>query len=812
MTKMPSIARSGSHSVIARSAGDEAIRRASPPRKVGIPTGQSAANGEKGKTKKMNKKHSSTSARFIARAAAIPQAAAIIAVALALFSCSTWFEEKIALDTSREQTTLYDMLTPPAEITELLPPSEVHVSQAKHAQNIYISWSATAGASSYRIERAAVQKNTNGTFPETIEDESEFEPLTSVYGSNSYTDTIIGSLSSDAYQKEEYQTRYFYRVQAENIRKGLESDYKTSGAAYLLPPVCSVEATKGKSKESIVVTWDKVLGAESYDIYRTENGNGLRLEQIGSVQYGATTYTDPVRTAEQGIEFYYAVYAKTGATLSAASPLAMGYSLKAGAPNAPENVHVENGIGTDHKTITVCWDKAEDPGEGETITYSLYKTSSADSSYRLVKSEIAHGTTKYDDSSCKPGIYYYYFVQTVKLKTNTTSGETETLKSAFSENEAVGCLLSAPSSVEAADGDTADTIKIRWTPAVGSERLTDGAAFTYTIYAKDSRSGVPRQIAGAVQIPGIAEADGYLSHSVKKENFYCITTSNTAAAGKVSAESEIFAPMPDAPQNVTASKTEKMPPEYGPNAKNVYPVQITWQPPAKDTPAGYHVYRSQKPDSAFRRLTDTPITGTAYIDQNESAKAGTLYYYKVVSLNELDQGKKGNDPANGSGARGYGALTADEWFREYNKTTMASQKKLTLMHKTPDTAKLGSETINGDISGNLSYKAAIAGLGAEITMHYEDYADFYIMNDASLGVYFRMTGNTDTTSNMSANGTMHGTVVCTGMYPGEAKYDSLQIKGGAAGGGVYIVTTKTLDGNVILENQNVDWKVGEENR
>ena len=71
---------------------------------------------------------------------------------------------------------------------------------------------------------------------------------------------------------------------------------------------------------------------------------------------------------------------------------------------------------------------------------------------------------------------------------------------------------------------------------------------------------------------------------------------------------------------------------------------------------------------------------------------------------------------------------------------------------------------------------------------------------------------------MSANGSMNGTVTCThstennlvqGMYPGEAVYNNLQIKGGGAGGGSYGVTTRDLKLNEINKGE-VDWKVGEE--
>ena len=134
------------------------------------------------------------------------------------------------------------------------------------------------------------------------------------------------------------------------------------------------------------------------------------------------------------------------------------------------------------------------------------------------------------------------------------------------------------------------------------------------------------------------------------------------------------------------------------------------------------------------------------------------------------------------------------------------------MHKSNDMDKLGSETAKGDISGTLSYNAKIDGLGARILMHYTNYADFYSAGNSAYGVYFLINGDTNTSANMSANGNMDGTVTAanSGMYPGYAKYDKLEIKGGGAGGGYYIVCTKDKNGNTILGEGNVDWGVGEE--
>ncbi len=182
-------------------------------------------------------------------------------------------------------------------------------------------------------------------------------------------------------------------------------------------------------------------------------------------------------------------------------------------------------------------------------------------------------------------------------------------------------------------------------------------------------------------------------------------------------------------------------------------------------------------------------------------------------MNILGQGKNANE--QNEDTRGYGTLTREQWFREYNKTIMSSQNKkpggLTLMHNDA-TGALGSETINGNCTGTCSYNAKMDGLGARVTIYYNKYADFYINNDPSLGYYFLLTGNTNTSANMSANGNMYGknTAGVEGMYPGYAIYDNIQIKGGAASGGTYTVCTQDKNGNVILNEALISWTVGEE--
>ena len=729
------------------------------------------------------------------------------------------------MDTTTESGSLADFLVTDETVTQLEAPSQLSVSRGEYSGKILLSWTPVSYAKSYYIERAYVLRNSDGTWSEP--DETDFSCLKEhVYGTT-FTDIILSDPQSD---NEEYDYVYYYRIQAENIGKGYTAseftDFtveQTNGAGWLFAPPKNVDAWKGKNDSQIKISWDAVDNADFYRIYR--GISTVSMERIGTTYASQREFINSVTSAEQGVEYYFKVTAvnKLGIE-SERSSEALGYALKEGAPIAPETVTVTNGIAKSKNSLNITW-SAVSVSEESSLTYSLYRTSSVNSVYTLIKSGLT--LNSYTDQTVKTGIIYYYYIQSVVEKSG------ETIKSAFSEtgsdssNPAVGFLLSAPVTIEVTDGSDSTYKTVRWQPCAGASiAQSKNIPLTYSIYYSEEAEGDYKTLTDTPILPAL-DSDEYFSYEVEKKPFYKISTWNLTDFLESSLSSAV-APMPSAPINVTASKTLYIEENWTANSNNVYPVKITWQKPLNDSPAGYYIYRSTKVSSAFKKLNETavtPLTGSdseilSYIDVNESAKSGTIYYYKVVSVNSLNQGKKSNDPANDSEHKciGWGALTRDQWFREYNKTIIRSQSKLTLMHKSSDTDKLGSETISGDISGTLGYKAAISGLGARITMPYTNYSDFYISNDEALGVYFLLNGNTNTTSDMSGSGSMDGNVVCTGMYPGTAWYDNLKIKGGAAGGGYYDVETRNLDGKVVLSNSNgdsatrVDWLVGEEER
>ncbi len=745
----------------------------------------------------------------------------ILCTALLFTSCYTWFEEQIKMDTEKQRINLGDFLYQEKPITSLNPPTQLLVSQGSYSNVIKIHWDDVPYANSYRIERAIIAPDyTTGLY--TNPEDGDFKVLNKYVYSNTFVDKILSNPSNS---NPEYSYRYYYRVCAENIPKGLESSEFTetsvTSCGWLLCPPSSIEAAKGENPDYIQVSWTAVPKVNKYEIYRGEKENGLGMEYLDSVTGNILSYKNQLSSKEKGVEFYYKVRAVlSDGSQSAFTGLALGYSSEEGAPGAPTDVVVTDGSGVSKKSLNITWTATDPHTDGSktySIKYALYRTSSIDSIYTLVRNNITTGDVT-DESLLKPGIKYYYYVQTIATN---TADSTDIVKSAFSKTgpgesgEAVGWLLSPPSNCEVADSDDASKSVIRWTPAVGYEDVD----YMYNIYSIDTLDGVPQLMVHDIQPETdiVLGDDGYYTLTVDKKPFYRITTINDTLGSNLESDyGAIIAPSPSAPVNVTATKTDGLKDDGGLNSftsnnNGVYPVKITWAKPAGENPYGYYVYRSTKPDSSFRKITDNPITDAlSFIDENESARPGTLYYYKVVSLNVLMQGKNANEQSPDS--RGYGALTREQWFREYNKTVKRSQAKLTLMHSSDDMKKLGSETINGDICGTLSYKASMAGLGARILMHYEKYADYYVNNDAAFGYYFLLTGDTNTTANMSANGNMDGTNTASteSMYPGYAKYDKIQIKGGGAGGGSYVVCTKDKNENIVLNEGDISWTIGEE--
>lgn len=127
-----------------------------------------------------------------------------------------------------------------------------------------------------------------------------------------------------------------------------------------------------------------------------------------------------------------------------------------------------------------------------------------------------------------------------------------------------------------------------------------------------------------------------------------------------------------------------------------------------------------------------------------------------------------------------------DYLVEFTTKLSNTQKRLTYLNKKSAMAKVGTETINGLISGTLFYDVKIKGMGATVTMHYENFCeeDGWIFN-----------GDIITKSNMSQNGTFSGTIIVSGVSEGSICYDNVTLKDGKPGSGTYGVKLK--DGETV---------------
>ena len=251
----------------------------------------------------------------------------------------------------------------------------------------------------------------------------------------------------------------------------------------------------------------------------------------------------------------------------------------------------------------------------------------------------------------------------------------------------------------------------------------------------------------------------------------------------------IFSPFVYAePAGLTASRAENIEGARA-NSNGVYPVRLHWSELAGSDHTGintaaYHVYRSAIPDTGFEKISREPVVNAGgfftFIDENPLAIPGKQYYYRVISADSEDEIFVYSEPV-----MGYGALSHDCYFHEFNKTVKTAHQKATLMNKPGTFNKLGSETNPGNISGTFSYRARISGLGGRVLTVYDNYADHFIDNNRNLGPCFILNGNCNTSASISQNGKMDGTVRVTGMYPGWIYYDNVEIKSGKVGGGTH---------------------------
>jgi fibronectin type 3 domain-containing protein len=209
--------------------------------------------------------------------------------------------------------------------------------------------------------------------------------------------------------------------------------------------------------QTISLTWDSVLGASYYKIYRNYTSDGTYTE-VGSVPIG-TTYTDTGLLSNR--TYYYRVTAVNSKGEESEQSSSFATTLSdVTVPSAPTGI-TATAFST---SITVSWYSSG------AMSYKVYRSDWAYGTYMEVGSPTT-GTT-YTDTGLSPYTTYYYTVKAV----NSDGVESEQSSYAFATTLSDVTVPSAPTGVTATPLSS-NSISVSWFSVSGAT-----SSMSYKVY------------------------------------------------------------------------------------------------------------------------------------------------------------------------------------------------------------------------------------------------------------------------------------------------------------------------------------------
>ena len=336
----------------------------------------------------------------------------------------------------------------------------------------------------------------------------------------------------------------------------------------------TLKATNTASSGKIKLSWNKVVGASEYKLYRATSKSGTykRIKNTSS-----TSYTDSSSSVEPGGKYYYYVVAvaKDGTTSAKSSIVNRVRDL------AQPELTLSN-VSSSGK-IKVTWEEIDGAEK-----YKVYRATSKSGTYKRVKTT---SSTSYTDTAAVAGKAYYYKVIAVHENTEANS--------AYSEIKSRMCDLAQPS-LTLTNVASSGKIKVAW------EKI--GGAAGYKVYRATSKSGTYKLLKTTTSksyTDSTAEAG--------KTYFYKVmaTYENTNANSAYSSIKSRMADLARPTVSVSLNTSGK-------------PV-VSWN--AVDGAAKYTVYMYDSNGNLvkFSTTTKTKVTFT-------SATKGKTYTYRVMAV------------------------------------------------------------------------------------------------------------------------------------------------------------------------------------
>lgn len=266
-------------------------------------------------------------------------------------------------------------------------PAPTGLTLSQTSSYIKLSWNKVSGAAGYYIAKA------------TADSEWEYYQATST--SAQFDDVIAGTtyvFSVAAYDSEENPGEW-----SEDKYITFNGSSSGGGGSTTSKPSTPTGVNATAASSYIVVTWNSVSGAESYNVYRSTSASGSYTLQSSVT---TTNYTD--YNVNAGTTYYYKVEAENSAGKSSKSSYASAKISTSGGggtgggttskPSTPTGLHATAGS----SSITLSWNSVS----GAT-SYYVWRNTSASGTYSYLTEVYS---TSYTDSYVTSGTTYYYKV------------------------------------------------------------------------------------------------------------------------------------------------------------------------------------------------------------------------------------------------------------------------------------------------------------------------------------------------------------------------------------------------------------------
>ncbi len=347
--------------------------------------------------------------------------------------------------------------------TPLAAPANLSASTALVTgdSQVSLSWDAVPGAAEYRVYRA---DTASGEFTR-IADSTTISETT-------YTDTGLTE-----------GTAYRYTVRAvDSIGEGPDSSAAsvTALVSPAAPANLSATAAVVTGDSQVSLSWDAVMGATEYRVYRSLEGTFILYNRIADdTTITTTSYTNTGLTG--GTSYRYLVRAVDGNGESANSNIVRITALSA--PSVPANLRAVAG----DNRITLSWDSVSGATE-----YRIYRSATTGGTLTRIASGTTITATTYINTGLTNGTTYRY---TIRAANNI--GESTDSSEVTATPVAPTVVPTAPGNLRADNGSLA--VRLTWDSVSGVNE--------YRIYRSATTGGTLTRIASSTTITAATYTD-----------------------------------------------------------------------------------------------------------------------------------------------------------------------------------------------------------------------------------------------------------------------------------------------------------------